>query len=348
MKGGISVLKIATENLPRLFAAIAKIADLYLPIRKDVVNYAPWSEDADVDLHTLKTVKSPKDFFLPQSENLYTAVLEGKRIQLEAEPFADRPFVVFGVKGCDVKGIEILDNVYLSDPVDKFYAARREQGTIVSLACVDPQMTCFCKPFGIDASNPAGDVSTWIVDGVLYWEARTEKGEKLTEVLAGLLEHAEETSVDAQRKDIRQKIDALPYSDGLPLETFKPERLLELFDAPQWDSLYQACLACGICTFICPTCQCYDIKDFDTGNDIRRYRCWDSCMYSDFTMMAHGNPRKTQKERFRQRFMHKLVYHPDKYDGEFSCVGCGRCVNKCPASLNIVKVIKALGVDADV
>ena len=64
-------------------------------------------------------------------------------------------------------------------------------------------------------------------------------------------------------------------------------------------------------------------------------------MYSDFTMMAHGNNRTSQMQRFRQRFMHKLVYFPTNNDGMFSCVGCGRCVDKCPASLNIVKVIRA-------
>ena len=101
------------------------------------------------------------------------------------------------------------------------------------------------------------------------------------------------------------------------------------------------CLACGTCTFVCPTCQCYDIKDYDTGHGVKRYRCWDSCMYSDFTMMAHGNNRTSQLQRFRQRFMHKLVYYPANNNGMYSCVGCGRCVEKCPASLNIVKVIKA-------
>ena len=84
-----------------------------------------------------------------------------------------------------------------------------------------------------------------------------------------------------------------------------------------------------------------DIKDYDTGHGVQRYRCWDSCMYSDFTMMAHGNNRTSQMQRFRQRFMHKLVYYPLNNDGLFSCVGCGRCVEKCPSSLNIVKVIKA-------
>ena len=68
-------------------------------------------------------------------------------------------------------------------------------------------------------------------------------------------------------------------------------------------------------------------------------------MYSDFTRMAHGNPRLTQLERFRQRFMHKLVYFPSNNDGEYGCVGCGRCLSKCPISMNIVKVIKTLGED---
>ena len=83
------------------------------------------------------------------------------------------------------------------------------------------------------------------------------------------------------------------------------------------------------------------VKDYNTGKGVQRYRCWDSCMYSDFTMMAHGNNRTSQLQRYRQRFMHKLVYFPANNDGMYSCVGCGRCVDKCPASTNIVKVIKA-------
>ena len=120
---------------------------------------------------------------------------------------------------------------------------------------------------------------------------------------------------------------------------------MEKFNDPAWKELSQACLGCGTCTFVCPTCQCYDVRDFDSGNGIQRYRCWDSCMFSDFTLMAHGTNRPTQVERFRQRFMHKLVYFPSNNDGLYSCVGCGRCLSKCPQGLNIVKVIKALGGD---
>ncbi|MFR5760741.1 MAG: 4Fe-4S dicluster domain-containing protein [Oscillospiraceae bacterium] len=116
-----------------------------------------------------------------------------------------------------------------------------------------------------------------------------------------------------------------------------------LFDRPEWKQLSESCLGCGTCTFVCPTCQCYDIKEFDSGKLVRRFRCWDSCMYSDFTKMSAGQPRPTQLERFRQRFMHKLVYFPDNNDGIFGCVGCGRCLAKCPIHMNIVKVVKTLG-----
>ena len=68
-------------------------------------------------------------------------------------------------------------------------------------------------------------------------------------------------------------------------------------------------------------------------------------MFADFTKCAHGNSRPTQMQRYRQRFMHKLVYFPNNHDGVFSCVGCGRCVAKCPQMLNIVKVIKTMGED---
>src|SRR5699024_9596043 len=109
------------------------------------------------------------------------------------------------------------------------------------------------------------------------------------------------------KDEARAKMAKNPLAD-LDLTGFDGEHMMEKFNAPEWKDLYQACLGCGTCTFVCPTCQCYDIRDFDTGHGIQRYRCWDSCMYSDFTMMAAGTNRKTQMERFRQRFMHKLVY----------------------------------------
>ena len=139
--------KIAAENLQALFQKIAADQDLYLPVKvSDQVNFRAWSQDAEVCLDTLKTVKSPKDAFFPQSENLYTCEKEGKNITIEPQALQEKNFVVFGMKACDVQGVKVLDNVFLSDPVDTFYAARREHGIVVSLACHEPEDSCFCKP----------------------------------------------------------------------------------------------------------------------------------------------------------------------------------------------------------
>ncbi len=298
--------KIAKDNLAALFQLIADKQELYLPVKNaGQTNYAAWTEEAEVDLDTLKTVKSAKDAFFPQSENLYTVKKENKKLKIEPEKLKEQNFVVFGMKACDVQGVEVLDKVFLADPVDSFYAARREHGTIVAMACHEPEETCFCKVFGID-----------------------------------VLAEAEEQPVEEEKEAIHKIVEKLPYMN-LSLEGWGADALSEKFDSPIWEELYKPCLKCGTCTFVCPTCQCYDIKDYDTGHGVSRYRCWDSCMYSDFTMMAHGNNRTSQMQRFRQRFMHKLVYYPANNDGMYSCVGCGRCVEKCPSALNIVKVIKA-------
>ena len=285
--------KIEKENLEALFRKIAESQDLILPVKKaGQTNFGLWNEGEEADLETLKTVKSGKDVFFPQSETLYTCVRDGKKLTVEPEELRSRPFVVFGMKACDVKGI--------------------------------------------------ADVAAWMVEGSLYWKALTEKGEALTEAVKELLTPADgdQAKVDAEKEAIHNIVEKLPYTH-LSLEGWDGNATDAKFNSPVWETLYKPCLACGTCTFVCPTCQCYDIKDYDTGHGVKRYRCWDSCMYSDFTMMAHGNNRISQLQRFRQRFMHKLVYFPANNNGMYSCVGCGRCVEKCPSALNIVKVIKA-------
>ena len=337
------MLKISLDKIHLLFAEIAKNAKLYLPIDNSdgTSTYGEWSEGAAWS-DSLNTVKSPKDFFFPQTEDLMRFKTEGKNIEVVDIRREEEPFVVFGVRACDVKSFDILDRVFLTEPRDSFYAMKREKGIIVSTACTRPAETCFCTTFGINAAEPMGDVTTWKTSDALYLQANTEKGNALLDSLSSLLEDCSDDDVNAQKNAISKVMDRLPLKD-LSTDAFGGGKTMELFNDPAWDELSSSCLGCGTCTFVCPTCQCYDIKDFNTGNGVIRYRCWDSCMYSEFTKMAHGNNRLTQKERFRQRFMHKLVYYPENNEGLFSCVGCGRCLAKCPISMNIVKVMKKIG-----
>ena len=334
--------KLSLEKLPELFAAIAERETLYLSVDAESgARFERLSEGKTLSSE-LNTVRSAKDFFFPQTENLAEFRMEGKRIEVIDPRTETEDFVVFGVRACDARSFSILDKVFLADPVDTYYKNRREHGTIVSMACTRPHETCFCQTFGIDATDPEGDVAAWKTDDAIYFDAKTEKGAALLAALSDLLSDADSDAVNAQKEETKKILAKLPLKD-LTTDGFGGDVMMEKFNAPEWKSLSEACLGCGTCTFVCPTCQCYDIKDFNTGHGIKRFRCWDSCMYSDFTKMAHGNPRTSQLERFRQRFMHKLVYFPANNEGEFGCVGCGRCLAKCPISMNIVKVMKTLG-----
>ena len=334
--------KISLDKLDLLFAKIAEANKLYLPVdTENGAKFDDWAEGKKLS-DALNTVRSAKDFFFPQTENIVDFKMEGKTIEIIDTRSECEDFVVFGVRACDVKSFDILDRVFLSEPVDTYYKNRREHGTIISMACTRPAETCFCSTFGIDASSPEGDIVCHKTADALYLDAKTEKGEALLASLADITEDTDTAAVDAQKELIKERMAKLPLADLKP-DAFGDGKTSKFFDAPEWKELSETCLGCGTCTFVCPTCQCYDIRDFDTGNGIQRFRCWDSCMYSDFTKMAHGNPRVSQLERFRQRFMHKLVYYPENNEGLFSCVGCGRCLAKCPISMNIVKVMKKIG-----
>ncbi len=337
--------KIALNQLDALLAAIAAQQKLYVPIDTAAgAQFAPWSDGCKVS-DALNTVRSPKDFFFPQTETLMKFRMEGKSIEIIDTRTESEPFVVFGVRACDAQAFDVLDRVFLADPVDTYYQNRRTHGVIVTMACTRPHETCFCGTFGIDPAAPAGDVACWKTADALYLDAKTDKGAALLDSVAALTEPADDEAVAAQQTEIRARMQRLPLAN-LRADAFGAGKTEAFFNDPAWAALSESCLGCGTCTFVCPTCQCYDIKDFNTGHGVQRFRCWDSCMYSEFTKMSAGQPRLTQLERFRQRFMHKLVYFPTNNDGMFSCVGCGRCVAKCPIQMNIVKVMKTLGGNA--
>ena len=346
------MLSIAKDKIDSLFELIGSKQPLYLPVDNNSgkADFARWQKGTKLS-EKLKTTRSAKDFFFPKTEHLVSYEMSGKEVKVIDPRKEVEDFVIFGVRACDARGFTAIDNVYLNmNPVDSYYKNRREHGTVIVLACNEPAKTCFCSTFGIDASlaKPAGDVSCWLADGKYYFEANTDKGKAFVENAKSALEDADTSAVEACRKDIAEKVEKLPFAH-LDLSKFQGKDMLKIFNSKIWDKVSEPCVGCGTCTYVCPTCMCFDVRDFATrSNGVRQIRCWDSCMYNDFTQMAAENPRHTQKERSRQRFMHKLMYYPMAHDGMFSCVGCGRCVENCPVNMNIVKVIKAVNESDDI
>ncbi len=345
------MLCISQDKIDSLFELIGTKQPLFLPVDNSSgkADFKQWEKGVKLS-SALKTVRSAKDFFFPKTEHMVSYTMKGKEITMEDPRKELEDFVVFGVRPCDAVGFSVIDNVYLNmNPVDSYYKNRRDHGTVITLACNEPAKTCFCSTYGIDASlssdknGSKGDVSCWLADGTYFFEANTDKGKKFVEAAKSALKDGDAKAVEAAKKDIKDKTEKLPFAH-LDLSKFQGKDMLKIFNSKIWEKVAEPCLGCGTCTYVCPTCMCFDVRDFDTGTEkgIRQIRCWDSCMYNDFTQMAAENPRHTQKERSRQRFMHKLMYYPMAHEGLFSCVGCGRCLESCPVNMNIVKVIKAV------
>ena len=223
--------KLALSALNDLFAAINAAEALYIPADDAAgqASFTRWQAGMALS-QKLNTVRSAKDLFFPQVENLMGFRVSEKQIELIEMRDETAPFVLFGVRACDARSFEILDKVFLADPVDTYYQARREHGTVVTMACSRPEETCFCGAFGIDAADPAGDVTCWIAGDALYWRANTEKGEALTAKLP-MLEDSGEEAVAAQQEATREILKKLPLA-SLDLSKVGAGKTKELFSRP--------------------------------------------------------------------------------------------------------------------
>ena len=115
--------KIAIENLNALYNAIGEKYPLYLPVSDGTeTNFAAYKEGVNVDLNRLKTGKSPKDLFFPQSEEMMRFEKKEGKWQIFDSAKKRDPFVLFGVRACDFKAFEVLDNVFFNAPKDTYYA----------------------------------------------------------------------------------------------------------------------------------------------------------------------------------------------------------------------------------
>ena len=217
--------KLSLAKLDDLFAAVAATQSLYLPVDdgKKGATYKKWETGTQYSRAT-NTVRSAKDFFFPQVEQMAAFKMEGKKIEVEDIRSEKEDFVIFGVRACDAASFPILDSVYLADPIDTFYAERRKHGLIMTMACNRPTETCFCSAFGIDASAPAGgDVTCWMTDSDLLLQANTEKGTAFLNAL-DLLEDAADDAAEETKKTIQGILEKLPLA-GLSTDAFGGDML---------------------------------------------------------------------------------------------------------------------------
>ena len=320
------------DNIQTAVNALLPVYTVYAPTGKDErLAFTNINADNSSELNLLGSpLIPPKEVLFPRSESLYSMNPE---TGLVTEPEIAEKTLIFGVRPCDMRSIENLDAVFLEKGyVDSNYAKRRKNTTVVTLVCsAPPNETCFCESMGGDPAKAEGSdiilTETKKGDGFVA-ESLTEKGDLVLALWNDIAEIKGEAAASEHNSLVISKPDDLA------------KKLTAAFDETKWAKLSEACLGCGTCSFVCPTCYCFDIDRENNATEITEYRCWDCCMFSDYSRMAGGhNPRPTKKERLRNRYLHKLSYFDERY-GKTLCVGCGRCITKCPASLDITEVIE--------
>lgn len=306
------------------------------PVRRgEQLHFEPLTSGADAVIDpTAMPIGSIKPFFFPRSEILYTFEQQGSDVVLHDAVVNIPPQIVLAARPCDAAALPLLDHVFAWDFSDAFYQQRRAQTTVVTLACAAADADCFCTSVGCSPDTTSGADAVLLpiddnTDSELF-EVRciTEKGRAL---FAGKTTESTQTGKTASPPPVRFDLDAAQ------------KVLRENYDHPVFASEASwRCVGCGACTYLCPTCHCFDMVDEGTASSGRKVRNWDTCQFPMFTHHASGhNPRGTHAHRQRQRIQHKMVIYPDKF-GVVLCTGCGNCRRGCAGSVGVCAVMEEI------
>ena len=338
--------KIAIEKISELAAELMGKGTLKAPVKEaSGHNFADISDPQQLDLNFYNTLMSPKSAFFPHKEDFVKYKIGKPLAEAETVALNLKPIFLFGVRPCDVKSFEIMDlHFNAAGIIDPYWRARREATTIFGYAYDLSQpvdSTDFYNSLGINAADPEGsDIFMVKKDKELLLKSITPKGEKLLAEFSAL---DKASSADEKYFEDYIKKDKNYKTRFTSLDPEVVAKKLEVvFDNVDfWTKMSAACLSCGICTFVCPNCYCFDICDDNMFGKGTRSRVWDACMFTDFTLEASGhNPRTQVYQRLRQKISHKYSYHIRKY-GVISCVGCGRCTRQCPVNIDIYSIVEA-------
>jgi len=333
--------KISQKDIVKLLSQWGKEFTVLVPSKESGVGkIAAWDgKDTGFLEWYRNTVIPAKASLFPPVEEMFTFQKDKAGYKLETPAVSGHKRLIFGIRPCDASALAMLDRVFGEGYEDPYYLSLRKNTVLVGLTCTNPYDSCFCTSLGGTPSDPANvDIMfSDIGDGFLI-DAVSETGRDLV-ARTGRLEEAtraddkkaQEVKAAAYSK-VTRKIDTTGISD----------RLLACFEnGEHWERVASRCISCGICTFLCPTCYCFDINDELIKKQGTRFRSWDSCAFPVYTKMPMENPRLEKWRRVRQKVCHKYGFYPMNF-GAIACTGCGRCIRLCPVNWDITQTLANL------
>ena len=285
------------------------------------------------------TVIPPKANFFPPMEEMFSFHKDNEGYHVELPASDEHKQLIFGIRPCDARALAILDMTFKDAYQDPYYLNQRNNAVLIGLGCTNPYDSCFCTSLGISPgeSNDVDLMLTDIGDQFLA-EPISEVGKELIAKVSWVKEATE--ADEARAKEVKEAA-YHKVTRKIDTEDIK-EKLLPAFDNQDyWEKVAAKCLSCGICTFLCPTCYCFDINDELVKKQGARFRSWDSCAFPIYTKMPMENPRLEKWRRVRQRVYHKCEFYPMNF-GVIACTGCGRCIRHCPVNWDITQTLNNL------
>ena len=319
---------LSHKNLLAFLGSIAESNKrLYAPQQKgEKIFFAPVKDVHTVAFDYLQTTESPKELLFPKYQKLISFDMGGGDVQVTDHAKTPAPeCVLFGSRPCDAAALHRLAEFFARDISDTFVAQRQNALTVVSVSCMKTDAT-------VSAHRPALQSRrhqrqrysfTPVEDGCYYRRILRKKaniGDAYHRIVWAESACRQGNIPITSKRTFRMKKSQKNFQRAFGMNLGR--NLVRCVDAAR-ALLYVRSVHVSISR----------MKERLKKGD--RIRSWDSCGFSLFTLHTSGhNPRPVQRDRWRQRVMHKFSYQPEQYALP-GCVGCGRCSRACPADVNL-------------
>mgnify|MGYP004447593803 CR=1 FL=1 len=328
--------RIDLKKVNEVFNALSKEYDIYAPKRfpkagrysdTDIVRYDIVTKAEEI-VFDEKSDFPAKEVLGPISQTLFYFTEDEYR----ESKTSSKKILIF-MRACDVNAMEHQNKIYLENGgyADVYYKRLQEKVKVVLMQCgTSLTDTCFCVSMGSNKTDEyamavKAEGKTWLVD---------VKDEALAAFTG---EEAEYTVEFPEENELTVKIP----------EIKNKAVLTQLKKHPMWKEYNSRCISCGACTVACATCTCFTTTDITYGenpNAGERRRTSASCQIDGFTLVAGGHQyRPTAGDRMRYKVLHKFHDYKARFKDYHMCVGCGRCIDRCPEFISIAATVEKMG-----
>lgn len=325
--------KVSFDEVNQIFADLSKEYEIWAPKRfpgkgrysdTDIIRYDK-AKTVEEIVFDEKSDFPAKEVLSPITEPLFYFTEDEYR----ESKVTSKKLLIF-MRPCDIAAQQRQERIYLGNGGfnDMYYERMHEKVKIVMMQCDLDDDTCFCVSM---ETNKTDNYSLAVVcqDGALKVEVKDD-------VFAPYFEgKTAEDYTPSFPTENKTKV-TLP-------EIPNKEVLTKLKEHPMWNEYNKRCISCGSCTVACSTCTCFTTTDIaynENGSVGERKRTSASCQIEGFTDMAGGHSfRNTAGDRMRYKVLHKFHDYKERFKDYHMCVGCGRCISRCPEFISITATV---------